>query len=253
MTKTIDLELRQVRIDGGTQTRAQLDEPTIAEYAEALAAGASFPPAVVFFDGAAYWLADGFHRVEAHRRAGRTAIAVEVRQGTRRDAVLYSAGANATHGLRRTAADRRRAVETLLRDEGWSQWSNRELAQRARVPESLVRALRDHAVADVPSIPGACGIEVGAEGVPAGWVVLIVESTAHPGYYWIQVVNLAAPVDEDALVETTKPVRRDAVRALLEHLDVPIDRLTWMDAAPEVLPLAQSLADPALLRAGALS
>lgn len=71
-----------------------------------------------------------------------TDIAAEVRQGTRRDAILYSVGANATHGLRRTNADKRRAVETLLRDEEWSQWSNREIARQCGVSLNLVNSMR---------------------------------------------------------------------------------------------------------------
>jgi hypothetical protein len=38
---------------------------TQQEIFEDMAAGAVFPPIVVFFDGAEYWLADGFHRVIA--------------------------------------------------------------------------------------------------------------------------------------------------------------------------------------------
>lgn len=35
-------------------------------------------------------------------------MATEVLRGTKRDAILYSVGANSTHGLRRTNADKRR-------------------------------------------------------------------------------------------------------------------------------------------------
>lgn len=251
---TTEIAINQICVDGGTQTRAALDARTIAEYASALEAGATFPPVIVFFDGAVRWLADGFHRVEAHRRCNLATIRAEVRQGTQRDALLYSAGANAEHGLRRSAADKRRAVETLLADEGWSQWSTREIARCAGVPESLVRALRARSGDDAPSIPGACGIEVGDAGYPAGWIVLIVESVEHPGYFWIQAVNLGAPISEEAFGETTKPVRADFVRTVLEHLGVPIDRLTWIDTAPpDVLQMGRDLAGPEPRRDGAFS
>ena len=68
--------------------------------------GATFPAVLVFYDGQDYWLADGFHRIHAAHKAELTQIAVEVRQGSRREAVLYSVGANANHGLRRTNADK---------------------------------------------------------------------------------------------------------------------------------------------------
>ena len=66
-----------------------------------------------------------------------------MRQGTRRDAVLHSVGANAQHGLRRTNADKRRAVETLLRDEEWSGWSDSEIARRCGVSHPTVAKVRD--------------------------------------------------------------------------------------------------------------
>ena len=71
-------------------------------------------PVVVFHDGVDHWLADGFHRYHASRRIEALESVAEVRTGTRRDAVLYSVGANASHGQRRTNADKRRAVMTLL-------------------------------------------------------------------------------------------------------------------------------------------
>ena len=141
-TKTLEIE--RLRTDGGTQPRQELAESTIDSYVEALNDGAQFPPVVVFYDGHDYWLADGFHRVEAHRKAGRPSIAVEIHQGSQRDAILYSVGANSTHGLPRTNADKRRAVERLLRDDEWCQWSDRVIAEKCRVGHALVsRARKD--------------------------------------------------------------------------------------------------------------
>jgi len=64
--------------------------------------GDEFPPVQVVYDGAEYWLWDGFHRLHARKRNGLYTVPAIVRQGTRRDAVLLSVGANATHGFRRT-------------------------------------------------------------------------------------------------------------------------------------------------------
>ncbi len=57
-----------------------------AEYAEAYRAGAQFPPVIVFYDGEHYWLADGYHRVEAARLAGRTEIYEDITPGSKRTA-----------------------------------------------------------------------------------------------------------------------------------------------------------------------
>lgn len=135
--------LHDIRTDGGTQARAALNDETVAEYAANIEANDAMPPVVVFYDGAAYWLADGFHRVAARAKVGRLTVKAEVRQGTRRDAVLYACGANATHGLRRTNADKRRAVETLLRDDEWRAMGVRWVADAARVSVGLAHKMHE--------------------------------------------------------------------------------------------------------------
>lgn len=65
-----------------------------------------------------------------------------MRQGGLRDAILHSAGANATHGLRRTNDDKRRAVLMLLQDNEWGQWNNSEIGRRCAVDHKTVARLR---------------------------------------------------------------------------------------------------------------
>ena len=136
------LPLSQIRTDGGTQLRAACSDATVAEYSEALKAGATFPPAVVFADGIDHWLADGFHRHAAHAAAGLPDIAVVIRHGDRRAALLFAAGANADHGLRRTQEDKRQAVLALLRDPEWRHWSDRAIAERVKVSHPTVARIR---------------------------------------------------------------------------------------------------------------
>ena len=143
------LALSQIRLDGGTQSRAALNEQALADYCDAMGDGEVFPPVVVFHDGSTYWLADGFHRVRAAERACLIEINADVRQGGRRDAVLFSVGANGAHGLRRTNEDKKRAVRVLLEDAEWSAWSDREIARRAGVSNQFVSNLRQR-----PSVNG---------------------------------------------------------------------------------------------------
>lgn len=124
------------------QSRASSSQATVAEYAEALSGGATFPPVTVFHDGERYFLADGFHRLEAHKAAGLTEVNAEIRDGDFRDAELYSAGANNTHGLRRTQADKRKSIIKLLEDPEWRQWSDREIAKRTATDHKTVGKLR---------------------------------------------------------------------------------------------------------------
>lgn len=136
------IPLNLIRIDGGTQSRAMLSDVVIEEYAAAIRDGAEFPPVIIFYDGAEHWLADGFHRVRAFIAAGVDHVPADVRQGTRRDAILFSVGANGAHGLRRTNDDKRRAVMTLLGDAEWSKWSDREIARQCAVHHSFVSRIR---------------------------------------------------------------------------------------------------------------
>lgn len=140
MSKAINIEA--IRIDGGTQPRAEINNDAVSEYAESVKGGTEFPPIVVFWDGVSYWLGDGFHRVHAFRTAGRASINADVREGTQRDAILFSVGANTNHGLRRTNADKRKAVETLLNDEEWGAWSNNHIAKQCGVSLDLVNRAR---------------------------------------------------------------------------------------------------------------
>lgn len=132
-----------IRLDGGTQIRARIDEPTVAEYAEQMAAGSAFPPLVVYHDGDDYWLADGFHRLAASAAVGLAEIDCEVRSGSRRDALLCAVGANSAHGLRRTNDDKRRAVGLLLADSEWSQKSDRWIAEACGVSNRFVSGMRN--------------------------------------------------------------------------------------------------------------
>lgn len=147
----MSVSISKIRRDGGTQSRAALNEQTVAEYAEAMSdPDTVFPPVTVYFDGKDYWLADGFHRVAAWERLGRTDIPAEIKQGDRRRAILHSVAANNAHGLRRTNDDKRRAVMTLLEDAEWSQWSDREIARRCAVDHKTVTRIRAEHLGNSP-------------------------------------------------------------------------------------------------------
>lgn len=104
--------------------------------------GTVFPPLTVFYDGSTYWLADGFHRIKAAIEAEVSEVDCNVHNGTRRDAILYSVGANASHGLRRTKEDRHKAVMTLLLDDEWGKWSPLVIAEKCNVGKTLVYELK---------------------------------------------------------------------------------------------------------------
>ena len=140
--ETNHVPTKKIRIDGGTQMRAVIDDETVAEYTERYRAGEKMPALIVFYDGENYWLADGFHRIRALIASDTPNALCEIRSGTQREAVLFACGANAVHGIRRTNADKRRAVETMLRDAEWVRWTDRRIANACGVAASFVGDVR---------------------------------------------------------------------------------------------------------------
>ncbi len=62
-----------------------LIEDTVQRYVDCLSRGKRIQPVKVRFDGHAYWLEDGFHRLEAVRREGFKKIDAEISPGTYAD------------------------------------------------------------------------------------------------------------------------------------------------------------------------
>lgn len=137
-----ELPLSSIRLDGNTQTRAQITQSAVDEYAELTADGQQAPPVDVFYDGSDYWLASGFHRLAAHRKVGLGVIQANVRKGTVHEARVFAAAANANHGIRRTNEDVWRAF-SLLMSEGWQAHSINAVARHLRVSHGLVEKMKE--------------------------------------------------------------------------------------------------------------
>ena len=137
------LNIGALVLDQKLQSRTEINEQTIEDYADAIKMGDEFPPVLAYFDGVHYYLTDGYHRYHAHKKAEKVSILCAVVNGTFRDAVLHATGVNAKHGMRRTHADKRKAVMTLLDDFEWSDWSNAEIARQCGVSPTFVANLRD--------------------------------------------------------------------------------------------------------------
>ncbi|MBK1655363.1 ParB N-terminal domain-containing protein [Allochromatium vinosum] len=112
----IKLPISALTIEPEIQQRARIDEALIAEYAESIKEWIDSAPIIVYSDGQTRWIADGFQRTEAARRAGLYAVPAIRIDGTRQDALRYALGANATHGRRRGREDLERAYRTAVRE-----------------------------------------------------------------------------------------------------------------------------------------
>ena len=137
---SMKLVLSQIRIDGGTQSRIEINNEVVSEYADLIKNGAKFPPVDVFFDGVDYWLVDGFHRYHAHQSSGLSEIDVVIKNGTLHDARYYSAGVNKSHGLRRTNADKRKSVALALAEK--PEFTDNAIATHCGVSNHFVASIR---------------------------------------------------------------------------------------------------------------
>ena len=143
MSETKLIQLSLVRIDGHTQYRDLVDQNTVREYAERMRDEAEFPPVKCTFDGAHYWLWDGFHRYFATQDAGFRDIRVEFTHGTLEVAQDFALGANGRHGLPRNSATKRKQVEAALSMDRHAQKSDREIARLCDVSHTFVAVVRN--------------------------------------------------------------------------------------------------------------
>lgn len=138
----------RLTVDPAIQQRAvHFDEATVDAYAELLERDHSWPfsaPVDAFEADGKLIVSDGFHRLEAVARVFPEGLDVPVRihTGGEREALAFAIGANDAHGLPRTAADKRKAVRTILADEEWSQLSDRAIAGMAKVGNRFVGDVR---------------------------------------------------------------------------------------------------------------
>ena len=136
------INIEKIRIDGDTQSRESLKEATILDYTEKVLAGEIFKPIKIIYDGKDWWLADGFHRYFAHKRAKVNTIDADISNGTKRDAWIYSLSANGKHGLPRSNEDKRRSVMRALNDIELCDKTNIEIAKICDVSDMTVGRIR---------------------------------------------------------------------------------------------------------------
>ena len=143
MCETKPLSIDLIEVLGSVQPRATLNEDAVADYAEHYSNGeCPLPPCRVFHDGnGRYILSRGFHRHTAAVRAKRASLECEIHNGDERSAILDAMADNGEHGVRRTAADKRKAVNRLLDDAKWSQLTQPKIAELANVSLFLVQSL----------------------------------------------------------------------------------------------------------------
>lgn len=151
------------------QMREKLSASTVSEYTELIQAnGSKWPfssPCSIIRVKGELILTDGFHRVAAMRKAGEDQVSVVVCEGTKTDALKSALSANISHGLRRSNADKRRAVVMALTDSTLQKWSDRKIAELCGVSHEFVGSIRGEVSTVDTSPPSEPSKNTGADGV----------------------------------------------------------------------------------------
>lgn len=136
------MNLKDISINSGTQSRDLISDNTVAEYAELMSDGTVFPPLDVFFDGLTHYLVDGFHRYFGYTRIGVSEVEVIIHKGTLRDAIYFSKTVNKGHGLQRSISTKRKIIRDVLNDLEWQDYSDRKLASDLGVSHTYIQKMR---------------------------------------------------------------------------------------------------------------
>ena len=165
-----DVLLRKIRVHSEFQVREKLHGPTIDRYVEILA---QLPPVDLFELDGELVLVDGFHRVEAHRRAAKAdakaraarasaapadkaafrrneelnhRVPALIHRGSPSEALKHAAEANVAHGrglsgwdLYRAIAMRSRASRVSLRTLAKTMGTNHETVRTALIADRLLQ------------------------------------------------------------------------------------------------------------------
>jgi hypothetical protein len=135
--------LDKIKLERATQARCKMEPHRVAYLLAVLESGKDIDDMPeLYFDGWYYWPGDGFHRLHAYQKKGRTLIDAWVREGVERDAMIHALGANDAHGLPRNRKDIQRSIKLALADPELKLFSDRRLAALVRCSDKTVAAVR---------------------------------------------------------------------------------------------------------------
>jgi len=134
------LRLTELKADKKYQSRATEFLTDIDDLVQAYKDKEAIPPIdVVRTEEDEYIIVDGHHRHAAAQKAGMERMECRITEGSEHDAFVLSLGANANNkALKRTNADKNKAVTTALTCGDFNRYSNREIAKLCKVSSTFV-------------------------------------------------------------------------------------------------------------------
>ncbi len=164
--RATELPLDQIKVDQSVQVRVDgLHEDTVVAYTAVLENGGDLDAVTVIRNEYGdYELADGFHRYEAHVRAGKMTILAYVHDGGHEAALDEAEEGNLRHGRPLTNEDKKNILRRRMkRGHAWATMSTRELGRLLGVGNKTIsRWIEDFATVsndtvDRSQITGADG------------------------------------------------------------------------------------------------
>lgn len=147
LSTTKEIAIAQIARDPALQQRSgRMDEEYATELCDIVREAQEegdgivhpLPPVKVVWDGEVFWLWDGYHTVHAYEANNLPAIIADIYIGDYDGAVILSYGANPGHGLRRTRADKKKAVIAALGNPHLSDATHMEIAEVCGVSREFV-------------------------------------------------------------------------------------------------------------------
>jgi hypothetical protein len=113
------------------EMRVKMNVGKVRQYADEKKRGAHFPPPVVFCNHEeVYWVGDGFHRIEADVMNKEKEIAVDVRKGGLKEAIMWNLRANReSQGLPFRQGDITKAVKYMLLSPMFKEYTRTQIAE----------------------------------------------------------------------------------------------------------------------------
>lgn len=96
----VEVDVEKIEVPEGYYPRLERSEEAIERYMEAYSEKREMPPIELWDKDGVYWLADGYHRLEAQKRLGYRSVRARVRKfHDELDFFLFCIRTNASHGM----------------------------------------------------------------------------------------------------------------------------------------------------------
>jgi ParB-like chromosome segregation protein Spo0J len=206
------VRIRDIVLADDINIRRELREETVEHYTEILD---DLPPVAITEVAGKKLLTDGWHRLAAATRIGRTEIEATVTSGDRTEAMVAAIVANTKHGLPLNTAERDEGIMRLVR-AGWAQ---KDIARTLGASTSRINAIVQRSEIPVPGLAVSIRDEVVA--APREYRIPVAEAAAAGGWSQQETREVARRLSDPLIPEE-------------EKRQIVAERMTVVDGQPAI-------------------